>query len=984
MESRASFLLPVVVAISSACIGEVSTIPDATIGADGADGAGVAEAADAATADSGVAAVCGDQRRDLDEQCDDGSANGSAASCCDATCHRKTDSTPCDDGNYCTKEDACSGGVCAATAYSCAPSECRLTSTCDGAGGCTMMSKPDGTSCSTGTCQGGVCSAAGLVAFWKLDEGSGTTLGDSSTNDRSANLNGNVTWASGKRGSAIGLNGIDAYAETGISSALPFFSVVTWIKAAAAPSSSQDSGPVMKEENFILSWDHTNDAFRRAVGVRVGGEWYSASFGSVTIDTWHQLAATYDGDTLNAYVDGQLVTSNSAPSGPADNDPAHSLKLGRHAVRPAFFAGAIDETRLYDHAITAAEVLSLYEDIAGRPVCGNGAQETGEDCDDGAANGAATSCCSATCEAVNATACDDGEACTKDDRCSSGKCVGTAYSCTATSCQESSVCDQEGGCIVTSKQDGTACTRGTCQAGVCQSNGATWHVAPNGNDGSGNGTPGAPWATLSHACSQVREFGDAIEVRAGAYHDDAPCDLAPGVSILGAGKDAVTIHTAANPFVRAESGIPSIDGSNEISGISFFGTGGNNCIFSAGRNNQRIKACHFEDFYAGISIRGKLRGWSDSCSGPASDSAFYCENHKLYSSEPAPGDWATGAEINDNTMKNAKIFPETIKDALIHHNTIDNRTSLKSGVGNTSFYWSGVKFFSNTIYTQTIAWSTIAVEVWLVSNDCQFYDNTTDGWFSILSNPHGPNLPYSFRVVNNTFRSAAPRGIGSGAVITALEVGYHVQNILVEGNYFENTTADDGYKVGIAIWGYGQVKNYHVRNNVVRNLDIAVQVSSNDGQEVPFDGSDFYIYNNLFDGGPNQKGIILIEDGVGTIRNIVIKNNIFINGANAGYYQAAVIYPAGHDVTGCTFTHNIVQGGDFVSDAGGNGWSGGVSNNFAIAPELTSSGNRPDPYYRPSSASSNVVDRGTASLAPGVTISGYAGAAPDIGAYEWR
>lgn len=50
--------------------------------------------------------------------------------------------------------------------------------------------------------------------------------------------------------------------------------------------------------------------------------------------------------------------------------------------------------------------------------CGNGAIEPGEACDDGAANGSAASCCSATCSfRASGTACtDDGNVCTHD-RC---------------------------------------------------------------------------------------------------------------------------------------------------------------------------------------------------------------------------------------------------------------------------------------------------------------------------------------------------------------------------------------------------------------------------------------------------------------------------------------------------------------------------------------------------------------------------------------
>src|SRR5439155_622700 len=68
-------------------------------------------------------------------------------------------------------------------------------------------------------------------------------------------------------------------------------------------------------------------------------------------------------------------------------------------------------------------------------VCGDGIVQAPEQCDDGTANGAFTSCCTATCQFDGSgTSCDDGNGCTDDDTCDgSGACVGTAIAgCTTT------------------------------------------------------------------------------------------------------------------------------------------------------------------------------------------------------------------------------------------------------------------------------------------------------------------------------------------------------------------------------------------------------------------------------------------------------------------------------------------------------------------------------------------------------------------------
>jgi hypothetical protein len=71
----------------------------------------------------------------------------------------------CNDGNACTKGDVCQNGTCGGTAYTCSPTTCQATSTCDGNGGCTATNKAngasctdDGNACTTDTCNGsGTC-----------------------------------------------------------------------------------------------------------------------------------------------------------------------------------------------------------------------------------------------------------------------------------------------------------------------------------------------------------------------------------------------------------------------------------------------------------------------------------------------------------------------------------------------------------------------------------------------------------------------------------------------------------------------------------------------------------------------------------------------------------------------------------------------------------------------------------------------------------
>ena len=72
------------------------------------------------------------------EDCDDGPANGTPASCCATDCYFKPTGTPCDDGNVCTLAETCTAGVCGGGPVH----TCPLCHTCDPTGGCMVGPRP--------------------------------------------------------------------------------------------------------------------------------------------------------------------------------------------------------------------------------------------------------------------------------------------------------------------------------------------------------------------------------------------------------------------------------------------------------------------------------------------------------------------------------------------------------------------------------------------------------------------------------------------------------------------------------------------------------------------------------------------------------------------------------------------------------------------------------------------------------------------------
>jgi glucose/arabinose dehydrogenase/chitodextrinase len=194
------------------------------------------------------------------------------------------------------------------------------------------------------------------VAAYSFNAGSGTTAADSSGLGNTGAI-GTATWSTqGKYGNALAFNGTSAKVTIPDAPSLRLTTGMTlqaWVFPTAASSDWKDL-LYKGNDNYYLSGSSCCQGFPVAGGIFSGS--YGEAYGSSTLvlNTWTHVAGTYDGTTLRLYVNGVQVASKAQTGSLATS--SNPFTIGGDAIYGQYFAGRIDEVRVYASALTAAQI----------------------------------------------------------------------------------------------------------------------------------------------------------------------------------------------------------------------------------------------------------------------------------------------------------------------------------------------------------------------------------------------------------------------------------------------------------------------------------------------------------------------------------------------------------------------------------------------------------------------------------------------------
>jgi glucose/arabinose dehydrogenase/PKD repeat protein len=212
----------------------------------------------------------------------------------------------------------------------------------------------------------------GLVAAYSFDASSGTTLTDTSGNAHNGTITG-ATWTTGKYGNSLSFNGSNQMVTVADANDLDFSSGMT-LEAYVYPAAINNwATAIMKERAGGLAYA----LYAGAPGSGPPGGYLTRTGTSndigangltrLPLNTWSHIAATYDGSNIRMYVNGVLVGTQAAAGTIVGS--TNALRMGGNSIWGEWFNGRIDEVRLYNRALTVAEIaIDLATPVASLPV----------------------------------------------------------------------------------------------------------------------------------------------------------------------------------------------------------------------------------------------------------------------------------------------------------------------------------------------------------------------------------------------------------------------------------------------------------------------------------------------------------------------------------------------------------------------------------------------------------------------------------------
>lgn len=224
---------------------------------------------------------------------------------------------------------------------------------------------------------------SGLVAYYPLDETSGTLVRDESSNANNGTVGGDSYWTTGKVNGALDVSD----AANGVVTIPDNSDLPSGASAAMTVELWANQSVAAVDKAMVTHWDYTGGTsisgswalqtsrtdsselifFVANFGADPGENYVETTSGAWSSGGWHHVAVTYDGSLAAAnrvkiYVDGILEASSvtGTISGTL-LDASSPLKIGDFLGLNREFNGGLDEVKVYNRALSADEIKASFD-----------------------------------------------------------------------------------------------------------------------------------------------------------------------------------------------------------------------------------------------------------------------------------------------------------------------------------------------------------------------------------------------------------------------------------------------------------------------------------------------------------------------------------------------------------------------------------------------------------------------------------------------
>ena len=223
----------------------------------------------------------------------------------------------------------------------------------------------------------------GLMAWYKLDEGSGTNIADSSGNGNDGYVFGNALWTNGVVGGGFSFDGNTKIITKNFADNIPDFSVTFWVNGNNFLNGS--NAAAAHGATFVGKWgppggtwgpgDGTNRGIGWTVGSDNGTDCFPGLYGTngfyeggrpgvAQYDTnWHFIVCGFSNLTSAfTYLDGayyEPTPYGGIPTGTANISNTNVVAVGGDGENEDVTAN-LDDIRIYNRILSPAEIAILY------------------------------------------------------------------------------------------------------------------------------------------------------------------------------------------------------------------------------------------------------------------------------------------------------------------------------------------------------------------------------------------------------------------------------------------------------------------------------------------------------------------------------------------------------------------------------------------------------------------------------------------------